>query len=59
MIGLESSIPKEEEEDMANLVTLYHGSSRVIREPEFGRGRANNDYGLGFYCTESDELAKE
>ncbi len=25
----------------------------------FGAGKPNNDYGLGFYCTESEELAKE
>ena len=27
--------------------------------PTFGLGRKNNDFGLGFYCTESEELAKE
>ena len=28
-------------------------------KPLFGAGKPNNDYGLGFYCTESEELAKE
>ncbi|MCD8052794.1 MAG: DUF3990 domain-containing protein [Lachnospiraceae bacterium] len=38
---------------------LYHGSSVIIEKPEFGKGKANNDYGRGFYCTEYIELAKE
>jgi hypothetical protein len=42
-----------------NLKTLYHGSNMIIKKPEFGEGNPNNDYGLGFYCTESLELAKE
>ena len=38
---------------------LYHGSSRIIENPLFGYGKPYNDYGLGFYCTESVEMAKE
>ena len=38
---------------------LYHGSIHVIEHPVFGAGKATNDYGLGFYCTEHIELAKE
>lgn len=38
---------------------IYHGSKDIIEKPEFGRGNAKNDYGLGFYCTENVELAKE
>ncbi len=38
---------------------LYHGSSQIIRSPQFGAGRLDNDYGQGFYCTESLALAKE
>ncbi len=38
---------------------LYHGSENVIGRPAFGAGNARNDYGLGFYCTEHQELAKE
>ena len=41
------------------IVTLYHGSERIIEAPQFGVGKTGNDYGLGFYCTESEELAKE
>lgn len=40
-------------------LTLYHGSPKVIEKPQFGFGNPQNDYGLGFYCTESLELAKE
>ena len=38
---------------------LYHGSPNIIEKPIFGAGNVHNDYGLGFYCTESEELAKE
>lgn len=41
------------------LITIYHGSEQVVEVPAFGLGRKNNDFGLGFYCTESKELAKE
>lgn len=39
--------------------TLYHGSENVIEKPLFGFGKVYNDYGLGFYCTDSLEMAKE
>lgn len=38
---------------------LYHGSAFRIEKPTFGLGKAHNDYGLGFYCTEELEMAKE
>ena len=38
---------------------LYHGSTSIIERPIFGEGNPHNDYGQGFYCTESLELAKE
>ncbi|MCD7832536.1 MAG: DUF3990 domain-containing protein [Lachnospiraceae bacterium] len=44
---------------MNTTLTLYHGSSQIIETPEFGLGKEHNDFGLGFYCTESIELAKE
>ena len=44
---------------MEKWITLYHGSEQVVEEPTFGKGRVNNDFGLGFYCTESEALAKE
>ncbi len=44
---------------MAEIMTLYHGSSQIVSAPKFGKGREHNDFGLGFYCTEQVELAKE
>ena len=44
---------------MKTLITIYHGSSQIVDTPTFGSGRKNNDFGLGFYCTESNDLAKE
>lgn len=38
---------------------LYHGSPNKILSSTFGQGKPYNDYGLGFYCTENLELAKE
>lgn len=40
-------------------IKLYHGSERVIEKPVYGYGKKYNDYGIGFYCTESMEMAKE
>lgn len=41
-----------------NLI-IYHGSLNIIEKPIYGYGKKNNDFGLGFYCTENIELAKE
>ena len=40
---------------------VFHGSDHVIDSPSYSFGRANshNDYGLGFYCTQELDLAKE
>ncbi len=38
---------------------LYHGSEFIIKKPHYGGGRVANDYGQGFYCTESEPLACE
>ena len=43
---------------MSKLV-IYHGSTDIIEKPYYHGGKAENDYGFGFYCTESLELAKE
>lgn len=40
-------------------MTLYHGSEFIIDNPIYGKGRKNNDYGIGFYCTEDEKLASE
>lgn len=38
---------------------IFHGSENRIEKPEYGKGKPYNDYGLGFYCTEDIEMAKE
>lgn len=38
---------------------IYHGSKDIIQKPEYGKGKRNNDYGKGFYCTREIEMAKE
>ncbi|MCF0146006.1 MAG: DUF3990 domain-containing protein [Eubacterium sp.] len=38
---------------------ICHGSEHRIEKPVFGYGKKYNDYGIGFYCTESIEMAKE
>ena len=38
---------------------VYHGSKEIVEVPIYGKGSEQNDYGRGFYCTESSELAKE
>lgn len=40
-------------------IQIFHGSSKIIENPQFGAGKNHNDYGLGFYCTENLEMAKE
>lgn len=44
---------------MDKRITIYHGSEKNVEQPVFGEGRKNNDFGLGFYCTANEELAKE
>lgn len=38
---------------------LYHGSPEIVQNPQINKGKAYNDYGRGFYCTEHVELACE
>ena len=44
---------------MDKIIKIYHGSEKIVEQPVFGEGKKNNDFGLGFYCTESEHLAKE
>ena len=44
---------------MGEIMRLYHGSPIRVEKPLFGVGNPYNDYGMGFYCTESLELACE
>lgn len=39
--------------------TIYHGSCKIIEKPIYGQGKVYNDYGLGFYCTDHLNMAKE
>lgn len=38
---------------------VYHGSDHIIEVPVYNGSKRTNDYGYGFYTTESIELAKE
>ena len=38
---------------------VYHGSDHIIEMPKYNSSKRTNDYGYGFYTTESIELAKE
>lgn len=38
---------------------LYHGSTVAVRKPLVARGRANTDFGKGFYTTTSKEQAEK
>ncbi|MFR5601605.1 MAG: DUF3990 domain-containing protein [Lachnospiraceae bacterium] len=38
---------------------IYHGSQQIVEVPKYGMGKKYNDYGPGFYCTETMELARE
>lgn len=40
-------------------IILFHGSDHIIKQPVFGYGKSDNDYGKGFYCTKIKELASE
>lgn len=44
---------------MEKIIHIYHGSEKIIEKPVYGDGKKNNDFGIGFYCTESNPLAKE
>lgn len=44
---------------MDKTMTVYHGSKQIIEVPAFGKGKKNNDFGFGFYCTANEDLAKE
>lgn len=44
---------------MEQLLTLYHGSDTIVDSPSLDKGRPNNDYGRGLYCTLHYDLACE
>lgn len=42
---------------MSNII--LHGTDHIIETPNINIGNEHNDYGKGFYCTKSEEMAKE
>lgn len=44
-----------------SIKTLYHGSNQIIEAALYHYAGSNihNDYGLGFYCTQNLDIAKE
>ena len=40
-------------------MSIYHGSDREIKEPDFKYANPNTDFGIGFYLTKSYEMASE
>ena len=32
---------------------IFHGSDHIIEHPSYGAGKPYNDYGRGFYCTDT------
>jgi hypothetical protein len=41
------------------MMIVFHGSEHIVEKPVFRGGKKSNDYGYGFYTTESLDLAKE
>ena len=44
---------------MGHSTRLLDHAGTTLEKPQFGYGKVYNDYGLGFYCTDSLEMAKE
>ena len=40
-------------------IRLLHGTDHIIEVPNINVGNPKNDYGMGFYCTRVDEMARE
>ena len=40
------------------ILTLYHTGFLIVEKPDIHRGRANADFGQGFYLTSSEEQAR-
>ena len=52
-------VQREKMGSEGGILTVYHGSEKIIASPLFGGSKDNNDYGNGFYCSESEDLARE
>ena len=42
-----------------SVIQLLHGTDHIIEVPDIHIGNPHNDYGMGFYCTKVDEMARE
>ena len=42
-----------------SIIQLLHGTDHIIEVPDNHIGNPHNDYGMGFYCTRVDEMARE
>ena len=42
-----------------SVIQLLHGTDHIIEVPDIHIGNPHNDYGMGFYCTHVDEMARE
>lgn len=42
-----------------SFMQLFHGTDHIIEVPDIHIGNPHNDYGMGFYCTRIDEMARE
>ena len=42
-----------------SIIQLLHGTDHIIEVPDIHIGTPHNDYGMGFYCTRVDEMARE
>lgn len=38
---------------------IYHGSNEIVEKPLLEKGKLNNDFGQGFYCTKDLDKAKQ
>lgn len=44
---------------MVKPLTVFHGSHSIVGKPRYGAGGIHHDFGPGFYCTASKDLAWE
>ncbi len=42
-----------------SILTLFHGSDKILSLPRPNTGRKTKDFGVGFYCTADSEAASE
>ena len=50
---------QKELENMADTITIYHGSNVVVERPQIIVSGFYKDFGYGFYCTNIEKQAKK